>query len=63
MGHLGYDRTLELIKERFFWPKMYDDVKYFVPRICKCIKGKTPNTLPQHHLRPSHLLHPWNLLG
>ena len=23
---------------------MYDDVKYFVTRICKCIKDKTPNT-------------------
>ena len=22
MGHLGYDRTLEITKERFFWPKM-----------------------------------------
>ena len=22
MGHLGYDQTLELIKERFFWPKI-----------------------------------------
>ena len=26
---------------------MYDDVKYFVTRICKCIKGETTNTLPQ----------------
>ena len=45
MGHLGYDQTLELIKEYFFWPKMYDDVKYFVTKICKCIKDKTPKIL------------------
>ena len=96
VGQLGYDRTLELIKERFIWPKMYDDAKavtrrcsvkkvfleisqnsqentctrdsflikskntfsyrtspvaasddfkYFVSKICKCIKEKTPNTL------------------
>ena len=51
MGHLGYDQTLELIKERFFWPKIYDDVKYFVNKICKCIKDKTPNTLPQAPLK------------
>ena len=44
MSHSGYDRTLELIKEG----KMYDDVKYFVTKICKCIKDKkTTNTLPQ----------------
>ena len=22
MGHLGYERTLELIRERFYWPQM-----------------------------------------
>ena len=43
MGHLGYYRTLGLIKERFFWLKMFDDVKRFITRICKCIKDKTPN--------------------
>ena len=58
MGYLGYERTLELIKEHFFWPNIYDDVKYLVTRICKCIKYKTSNTLPQDHSRPSHLLHP-----
>ena len=46
MGHLEYDRTLELIKERFFRPKIYDDFKYFVTKICKCIKYKTQHTLP-----------------
>ena len=51
MGHLGYERTLELIKEHFFWPNIYDDVKYLVTRICKCIKDKTSNTLPQAPLK------------
>ena len=44
MGHLGYDQTLELIKERFFWPMMYD-IEYFVNKICKCIKDRARNTL------------------
>ena len=51
LGHLGYDQTLELIKECFFWPKMYDDVKYFVTKICKCLKDKMQNTLPQAPLK------------
>ena len=51
MGYLGYERTLELIKEHFFWPNIYDDVKYLVTRICKCIKYKTSNTLPQAPLK------------
>ena len=25
-GHLGMERTLGLLQERFFWPKMADDV-------------------------------------
>ena len=63
MGHLGYDRNLELIKERFFWPKMYDDVKYFVTKICKCIKGKTANTLPQAPLKTITSSSPMELIG
>ena len=51
MVHLGYERTLELIKECFLWSKMCDNVKYFVTKICKYIKGKTPNTLPQAPLK------------
>ena len=62
-GHLGYDRTLELIKERFFWLKMYDDVKYFVTKICKYIKDKTPNTLPQAPLEPITTSSPMKLIG
>ena len=63
MGHLGYDQTLELIKERFFWPKMYDDVKYFVTRICKCIKDKKPKTLPQASLKTIESSSPMELIG
>ena len=32
-GHLGMERTLELLQERFFWPKMADDVQ---THICTC---------------------------
>ena len=63
MGHLGYDRTPELIKEDFFWPKMYDDVKYFVTEICKCIKDKTPNTLPRTPLKTMISSSPMELIG
>lgn len=26
MGHMGVDRTLDLVRTRFFWPKMALDV-------------------------------------
>ena len=63
MRDLGYDRTLEVIKERFFWPKMYDDVKCFVTKMCKCIKDKTPNTLPQAPLKTITSSSPMELIG
>ena len=47
MGHLRYDRTLELIRDRFYWPQMNDEVKHFVGKIYKCVKDKRPVRLPQ----------------
>ena len=34
-GHLGIDKTLILLQERFFWPKMNDDVRHHI-RNCEC---------------------------
>ena len=45
MGHLGVERTLELIRERFYWPKMASDVTYFVTKVCSCVKSKRPNII------------------
>lgn len=30
IGHLGTERTLNLIRDRFFWPKMQRDIEHFV---------------------------------
>ena len=40
MSHLVYERTLELIRERFYWSQMNDEVKHFVGKICKGVKDK-----------------------
>ena len=32
-GHLGMEQTLGLLQERFFWPKMVEDVQ---THICTC---------------------------
>ena len=34
-GHLGMDKTLVLLQERFFWPRMNDDVQTHI-RSCEC---------------------------
>lgn len=45
-GHFGFFKTLSRIRENYFWPKMYSDVKSYVSAcdICKAIKSTTQAT-------------------
>lgn len=40
MGHLGVERTLSLIRDRFFWPRIHVDVEHFVTKKCEYLKKK-----------------------
>lgn len=41
MGHLGIERTLELTRSRFYWPKMAADVEKKVKTCERCVRRKT----------------------
>ena len=41
-GHLGMERTLGLLQERFFWPKMADDVQTHICTCDRCMRFKQP---------------------
>ena len=41
-GHLGMERTLGLLQERFFWPKMADDVCTHICTCNRCVQFKQP---------------------
>lgn len=43
LGHLGVERTLSLIRDRFYWPHMQRDVDHYVTKVCSCLKRKRPN--------------------
>ena len=45
-GHFGIDKTLSLLKEKYYWPQMYKDVKKFVKScgVCQVAKGVIQNT-------------------
>ena len=45
MGHPGKDRTLSLLKDRFYWPGMSKDVEEWISHCGRCIRRKTP---PNH---------------
>lgn len=43
MGHLGVERTVALIRDRFFWSWMQGDVEHHITKVCSCLKRKRPN--------------------
>ena len=36
-GHFGIDKTLSLLKEKYYWPYNYKDVQKFV-KSCRVVK-------------------------
>ena len=41
-GHLGMERTLRLLQERFFWPKVAEDVCIHIHTYERCFRFKQP---------------------
>ena len=43
MGHLGFDKVVELVKQRFYWQNYENNLKTFIEKKCQCLKNKKPN--------------------
>ena len=63
MGHLGTERTLDLIRERFYWPQMHKDVEHFVTQVCECLKKKKPSKQTRAPLTPIQTTYPFELVS
>jgi transposase InsO family protein len=46
MGHIGRDRTLDVVRKRFFWPGMTKDVQEKVATCSRCLRRKAG--IPTH---------------
>uniref|UniRef100_A0A3B3DXT9 Gypsy retrotransposon integrase-like protein 1 n=1 Tax=Oryzias melastigma TaxID=30732 RepID=A0A3B3DXT9_ORYME len=44
MGHMGIERTLDLVRTRFYWPRMSADIERKVKTCDRCVRRKS---LPQ----------------
>ncbi|KAK7103788.1 hypothetical protein V1264_018620 [Littorina saxatilis] len=44
MGHQGYDRTMQLLRSRVYWPAMYSQVKQYLDNCQRCCMGRLPST-------------------
>ena len=43
MGHLGFSKTLQLVRERYYWPNLYSATKAYVAKCRRCALRKTPD--------------------
>ena len=61
ISHLGQDRLLELLRDRFYWPGMHMDVASYINSCPRCIRRKIqPNVAPLHNIeatQPLELIH------
>lgn len=51
-GHLGSQRTYNLLKDKYWWPKMSMEIAHYVTSCFTCDISKTPHTLPAGKLLP-----------
>ena len=59
-GHLGMERTLGLLQERFFWPRMADDVWTHICTCGRCLRFKQPQEISE--MQPILVLYPMELV-
>ena len=45
MGHQGYDRTIDLLRARVYWPGMYGETKQYVANCPRCTMNRLPTLL------------------
>jgi len=49
MGHPGRDKTMELVRDRFYWPKMSCQIDQWIKVCDRCLRRKsTPDVAPLH---------------
>lgn len=63
MGHLGTERTLGLLRDRFYWPRMQSDVEHFVMHVCECLKRKRPSKTTRAPLTSITTTYPFELVS
>ena len=62
-GHLGYERVLALVRERFYWSYIRKDIERFLNHVCCCLKHKRPTLPTREPLQPIITTSPFQLIA
>ena len=63
-GHYGREKTLDLVRRDFFWPRLRDDVVDFVKSCTTCARTKVPRHKPYGLLRQLPIpVRPWDSIS
>ena len=63
-GHMGMDKTLEMINRNFYWPKMAEDIEDYVRSCNDCPRNKASCHKRYGTLHPLELSYsPWDLIS
>lgn len=62
-GHMGIRKTYLLLKERFYWKSMLQDVKDYVSSCPDCQSRKTPKNIQDGEIIPIISSQPFELVG
>ena len=61
MGHLGIERTTALLRDRFYWPSMTEDIEHHIKSCQRCLRFKTQPEKAEFNpimaTRPLELVH------
>lgn len=53
---------VDLARERFFWPRMRQEMEHFVTRVCRCIKRKKPNRITRTSIQSIETTAPFEMI-
>ncbi|HEY4064592.1 MAG TPA: DDE-type integrase/transposase/recombinase, partial [Puia sp.] len=63
-GHMGMDKTLEMINRNFYWPRMAEDIEDYVRSCVDCQRNKASRHKRHGTLHPLELSYaPWDSIS